>query len=88
MLFWLQTTFLRWAVESLAQQLLIQVVAFAMSKTAPAPQFTPERTTTPGRCGECGRPFRSTLRSVNKRRSRPAKRASELPVATRQASAF
>lgn len=81
MLFWLQTTAVRWAIEILVQQLVMQVLARTIGNTPPPPAFAPRRSETAQLCHECGRRLGRKSQSVARRRPRPTKRRSrELPA--------
>jgi len=55
MLLWLQGTVLRWAVESLVQQLVIQLIGRALGTTQSARQVVPDAKETLTLCRDCGR---------------------------------
>jgi hypothetical protein len=81
MLFWLQGTVLRWAVESLVQQLVVQLIVRTLGTAQLAPQVVPEGKETLTLCRECGRRLADTTRSGARNRSPSVKRRPKgLPV--------
>jgi len=84
MLVWLQSTLLRWALESLAQQLVAQLVARSMGGTEPARQFASQGGK--GLCRACGRRLGNESPGGG-RRSRSVKRPARGLSATRRAVA-
>jgi len=82
MLYWLQSTLLRWAVESLAQQLVAQLFAATMGETQPKRQLAAQGSK--ALCRACGRRVEESP-GVGRRRSRSAKRPQQALSATRRA---
>ena len=75
MLFWLQGTVVRWVVESLVQQLVIQLIVRTLGTAQRAPHVVPEgREETVTLCRECGRRLADTARSGGRNRSPSVKR--------------
>ncbi len=74
MFLFLQSTVLRWAVESLVQQLVMQLIGRAIGEGRAAPRLAVDGTQALTLCHDCGRCVGSVLPAAARRRSQSAKR--------------